>query len=262
MRRLYVAIALMLSVVFVSCKTIDSQVRDTRAFVTAIWHEANVDLCYVNHILFDAIHIDYMLSIEDESVRKEYFDRYYGESTDLYTQPNGLLVQRYTSIGTPIKTYYDTGNKPLGEGEWRVRYNGGNSYEMVLTPQGDGRIKVEFVSLYLNESSGDAELIFSYEVGEMSSRYNVEVEAEYSGWVEMVDPSMGDSTALTLKCSTTRNVKVSDQRGFLAGEFYVQCTDNYYDTYDEMFVALKSFPQYVLIDCFGESYRLDGRYGI
>lgn len=262
MRRVYIIVSFVVAIAFMSCEITPPQTASPRAFVSTIWNEAHLDIRHVQEILMDVVRLDYMVKIEDEELQDRYLDRYFGSDAVLSEQPKGYLVQHYTSIGTPIKTYYTTNGAPLGEDVWSVRYTGGNSYELTLTPQGDGRIRAAFTTLYINESSANADIIFSFEVGELSDRENTEITIEYEGSVESLDTSASESKPLTLTSATTRKVMASDQYGFLSGEFYIECDDKYFGTSDELFVTLYSDPQYVIVTYYGESYRLDGRYGI
>jgi len=263
MRRVYLYLAMVLSTfTFTSCVIDDAQSRDPERVAQTIWSEAHSDLRHINKILTDVVHFDHMLQIVDLQLRKRYLSIYFGENVELTAQSDGYLVQRFTSAGTVIKTRYVTGNKRLGEGEWRVTYTGGNNYTMTLVPV-DGGIKVDISELYIAESEGSATLTFSYLVHELDPvSSNAEVELTYEGVIELVDGSMSESKPLTLSVETLNPVTISDQWGFKGGNLRIECRDEFYGSRDEVDAEFFFDPQRVDLTYLGVVYTKYAQYGI
>lgn len=264
MRRVYLYLAMVLSTfTFVSCVIDDAESRDPERVAQTIWSEAHADLRYINKMLTDVVHFDHMLQIEDDSQRDKYFDIYFGQRTELEERGNGYVVKRMSNYDMPIYTYYITNRCALGEGEWTVRYEGGNDYTMTLTPQEDGSIEADISSLYVAESEGSAILTFDYLLHDLDQvTCNAEVELCYEGSIELVDRSMGESKPLTISTRTLEPVVFSDQWGFKGGKLRIECRDEFYGSRDEVDAEFFFDPQRVDLTYLGVVYTKHAQYGI
>lgn len=256
MRRIYLYVVCALSVVLLpSCVSDEADSREPMRIAQTIWYEAKADLDYVNRMLTDAVHFDHMLTIEDDSLRDTYFDIYFGQRSELDERANGYVVKRMSNYDLPIYIYYITNKCALGDGEWTVRYEGGNDYTMTLTPQEDGTIMADITTLYIDESSGEASLRFKYDVSELDDRCNAEAEVEYEGYVELVDKSASASRPLTLRSQTKMPVTISDRYefSFRSGQIEIDCHDAYYGSHDKVDVSFSSDPQGYTLKYRGQS---------
>ena len=259
MRRLYkYMIVALVALMPMGCVSDNGDTRSTKQLGLGIWHEVDNDLNYVNGILRNVVHLDYLMGIEDEAERADYIAAYLPTLQHSNSQGRYLLTTN-TQYNTRYTTTFETGDNRLSDGgTWHISCPSGLIFDLEITPKegADGRYIATFNKLQIFESSGSARLEVSFKTDkEYNSQGLNGAIIDYSGEMVMVDPEASIERPLTLT-TTIQYFEYHEFIGCVSGAMEIVCHDEIYGTKDRVGVDIDYNPRRVIITCWGEQHKI------
>lgn len=255
MKRIYILLfALLPLFALTSCKMEESEERSSMNLANLIYYRSNRDMEFAAKCLMDAVNFSQVLSAESEEKRAEYLNFFFPGAT-LTQRDDVYTLKSTTAYGTYTSLKFSTGGVALGEGEWRVEYNSGDSYELTFSPKSGKYINAE-LTFFNRDSEGVANLKFEH--GYIDSVYNSDIrvgEIVIFGELTALDKQASETQPVTIRTGIVSPLSYDyNMQYFSLGMVNIICHDALYNATDEVRVEYFVNPRRAVIECNGGSW--------
>lgn len=252
MKQIYHILLISIAVIATACKSGSGEYRDASLLGKTIWSEAKIDIEFTAEALINALNFNTVINETDPILRSKLITRYFGDVELITTGGSGSY-----SIKSKNGSYvsYNTGNKSLGKGVWRVKRHSGSGYDIVLTPTDNGGIRAEFSSLHIAESTGSADIVFTFQYVEREDYIGSYLEAyiNYEGSIITIDKIESSTKPITLTITTSSPCNYYGNNKFGESHYDISCHDALYNCTDKISVDVYSIPnRRDVVTCYGE----------
>ena len=257
MKRLYILLfAIIPLFALTSCKMEEGEERSSLKLAKLIYERSNRDMEFAANCIMSAVHFNRLLSLDTEELRSEYQEVFFPHSQLL--EQDGVYTLLYqTNYGGYSELKISTGGVALGKGVWKLEYNSGDSFTLLIKP-GSGTYSQAELSFDNRDSEGVANLQFQFTYVPWTYNEAMKVgKIGITGELTAVDRQASKVEPVTIRTNISAPLVFDYNMSYFSlGSTDITCHDAIYDVTDRVQAEYFAVPHRVVLKCNGDSWTL------